>query len=92
MSEKLDKLSDQEKKAQDAMDKAMSYVEQGEQRISKAAKKGDMMEVEAGNGLIEFGRKKQAEEKERIQVIAEERKKLLAELLDLNAKKKKTSK
>ena len=50
------------------------------------------MEVEAGNKLIEFGRKKQGEEKTRICDITEERKKLQAELLDLSVKKRKTSK
>ena len=43
----------------------MTYIEQGGQRISEGFKQGDMMEVEAGNKLIEFGRKKQGEEKKR---------------------------
>ena len=35
----------------------MTYIEQGGQRISEGVKQGDMMEVEAGNKLIAFGRK-----------------------------------
>ena len=92
ISEKLDKLNTDEKKPQEAMDKAMTYIEQGGQRISEGVKQCDRMEVEAANKLIEFGRKKQGEEKKRLCDIAEERKKLQAELLDLSVKKRKTSK
>ena len=47
----------------------MTYIEQGGQRISEGVKQGDMMEVEAGNKLIEFGRKKQGEEKKRLTLL-----------------------
>lgn len=90
ISNKLDKLNADEKKAQEDMDKAMAYIEQGGQRISEGVKQSDMMEVEAGNGLIDFGRKKQAEQKKKLCDIAEERKRLESELLGFSTKKKKT--
>ena len=39
------------------------HIEQGGQRISEGIKQGDMLEVEAGNKLTEFGRKKQSEKR-----------------------------
>ena len=39
----------------------MSYVKEGGQKINNGLKVNDMMEVQAGNKLIEFGRQQQSE-------------------------------
>ena len=42
------------------MDRGMSYIEEGQEKISHGVNVKDMMEIEAGNKFIEFGRQKQA--------------------------------
>ena len=59
--EKLKKLRREEQDTKEAMDRAMSYIDQGGQKINKGLKINDMMEVEAGQKLIEFGSGKQGE-------------------------------
>ena len=54
--EKLQKLKMEEREAHDAMGKAMSYINEGRKKIHDRLKAGNMMEVEAGNKLIAFGR------------------------------------
>ena len=59
--EKLQKLKMEEREVQGAMGKAMSYIDEGGKKMHDGLKAGNMMEVEAGNKLIEFGRQKQSE-------------------------------
>ena len=40
---------------------AMGYIDEGGQKISGGLKVNDMMKVETGQKLIEFGREKQTE-------------------------------
>ena len=40
------------------MERAVRYTEEGEKKISHGLNVKDMMEIEAGNKLIEFGRQK----------------------------------
>ena len=61
--------------AKEAMDKVMGYIDdEGRQKIN------DMMKVEAGQKLIEFGREKQIEANKRLDEISEERDRIEAEL------------
>ena len=60
LDEKLQKLKMEEKEARDAMGKAISNIDEGGKKICDGLKAGNMMEVEAGNKLIEFGRQKQS--------------------------------
>ena len=53
--EKLKKLRTEEQDIKEAMGRAMSYIDQGGQKLNKGLKINDMMEVEAGQKLIEFG-------------------------------------
>ena len=43
------------------MQRAIRYVEEGAEKIKNAWKVQDMMEVEAGYKLVEFGKEKQTE-------------------------------
>ena len=43
------------------MGKVMSYIDEGGRKIHDGLKAGSVMEAEAGNKLIEFGRQKQSE-------------------------------
>ena len=61
--EKLKKLRTEEQDTKEAVDRAMSYIDQGGQKINKGLKINDMMEVEAGQKLIEFGSGKQGRSK-----------------------------
>ena len=74
--EKLQKLRTEEQDAKEAVDRAMSYIDQGGQKINKGLKINDMMEVKAGQKLIEFRSGKQGEANERLKDISEERNKI----------------
>ena len=56
----------EEREAHDAMGKAVSYTDEGGLKIHDGIKAGNVMEVEAGNKLIEFGRQKQSEAQGRL--------------------------
>ena len=86
--EKLKKLRTEEQDAKEAMDRAMSYLGQGGQKINKGLKISDMMEVEAGQKLIEFGNGKQGEANNRLKDIPEERNKIENELFKIKETKK----
>ena len=58
------------------MEKAMTYVEEGGQKINKGLKINDMMEVQAGNKLTEFGRQQQSEANKKLSEITGERNKI----------------
>ena len=73
---KLKKLRTEEQDAKEAMDRAMSYIDQGGQKINKGMKINDMIEVEAGQKLIEFGSGKQGESNKTLKDISEERNKI----------------
>ena len=45
--EKLKKVRTEEQDAKETMDRAMSYIDQGGQKINKGLKINDIMEVEA---------------------------------------------
>ena len=47
--------------AKEVMDRVMGYIDEGGQKINEGLKVNDMMKVEAGQKLIEFGREKQIE-------------------------------
>ena len=65
------------------MDRAVSYIEEGQKKISHGPNVKDMIEVEAGNKLIEFGRQKQAEASKRQYDIPQERDQVDNELFKL---------
>ena len=65
LHEKLEQLK------QKAMEKAVSYVQEGGQKINNVLKANDMMEVQAGNKLIEFGRQQKCEANRKLSEISE---------------------
>ena len=71
--EKLKRLRTEEQDTKKAMDRAMSYIDEGGQKINKGLKINDMLEVEAGQKLIEFGSGKQGEANKRLKDISKER-------------------
>ena len=50
------KLKTEHMQAREAMDREMGYIDEGRQKINKALKVSDMMKVEVGQKLTEFGR------------------------------------
>ena len=60
----------EERKSHDALGKAMSCIDEGGKKIHDRLKAGKMMEVEAGNKLIEFGMQKQSEVQGRLEDIS----------------------
>ena len=58
------------------MQRAIGYMEEGGAKIKNALAKQDMMEVEAGNELVEFGKDKQLEATSKISRIMDERHKV----------------
>ena len=50
--------------------KAMSYIDKGRKKIHDGLNAGNLMVVEAGNKLIEFGRHKQSEAQGRLHDIS----------------------
>ena len=57
----MGKLSAEEEKAQKDLKRAMSFIDQGTKMISAAGNIKDMMQIEAGQKLIEFGSGKHEE-------------------------------
>ena len=51
----------------------MSYIGEGGKKIHDGLKACNMMEVNAGNKLIEFGRQKQSEAQGRVEDISKEK-------------------
>ena len=51
----------------------MFYINEGGKKIHGGLKAGNMMEVEAGNKLKEFGRQKQSETQGRLDDISKEK-------------------
>ena len=56
---RLDQLTSEHGAAKEAMQRSIIYIEEGGEKIKNALKVQDMMEVEAGNKLVEFGKEKQ---------------------------------
>ena len=56
LDEKLQKLKMEVREAHESMVKAMSYIDNSGKKIHDRLKAGNMLEVEAGNKLIQFGR------------------------------------
>ena len=65
------------------MQRAIGYVEDCGAKIKNTLAKQDMMEVEAGYKLVEFGKDKQSEATSKISRIMGERNKVERELFDL---------
>ena len=63
-------------------------MEEGGAKIKNALAKQDMMEVEAGYKLVEFGKDKQSEATSKISRIMDERNKVERELFKLKGAKK----
>ena len=61
LHEKLEQLTSEHTAVEEAMQRAIGYVEEGGAKIKNALAKQDMMEVEAGYKLVEFGKDKQSE-------------------------------
>ena len=53
------KLKTENTHAKEVMDKTMGYIDEWGQKLSEGLKVNDMMKVEAGQKLTEFGREKQ---------------------------------
>ena len=70
------------------MQRAIGYVEEGGAKIKNALAKQDMMEVEAGYKLVEFGKDKQSESTSKISRIMDKRNKVERELFKLKLAKK----
>ena len=51
----------------------MSCIDEGGKKIHEGLKAGNMMEFEAGNRLIEYGRQKQSEAQGRLEDISKEK-------------------
>ena len=88
LHDELEQLKTEQTAAQKAMEKAMSYVEEGEQKINNGLKVNDMMEVQAGNKLIEFGRQQQSEANKKLSEISDERDKIESQLFKISKAKK----
>ena len=62
-----------EREAHYVMGKAMSYIDEGGKEMHDGLKAGNMMEIEAGSKLIEFGRQKQSEAQGRLEDISKDK-------------------
>ena len=90
LHDRLDQLTSEHGAAKEAMQRAIRYVEGGD-KIKNALKVLHMMEAEAGYKLVEFGKEKQTEAKNKMSDIMDERNKVEKELFKLTgAKKSKT--
>ena len=56
LHDRLDQLTSEHVAAKEAMQQAIRYIEEGHEKIKNALKVQDMMEVEAGYKLVEFGK------------------------------------
>ena len=88
LHEKLEQLTSEHTAVEEAMQRAIGYVEDGGAKIKNALAKQDMMEVEAGYKLVEFGKDKQSEATSKISRIMDERNKVERELFKLKGAKK----
>ena len=85
---RLDQLTSEHGAAKRAMQRAIRYVEEGGEKIKNALKVQDMMEVEAGYKLVEFGKEKQTQATNKVSDIMDERNKVEKELFKLTGGKK----
>ena len=83
LHEKLEQLTSEHTAVEEAMQRALGYVEEGGAKIKNALAKQDVMEVEAGYKLVESGKDKQSEGTSKISRIMDERNKVERELLSL---------
>ena len=88
LHEKLEQLTSEHTAVEEAMQRAIGYVEEGGAKIKNALVKQDMMEVEAGYKLVEFGKDKQSEATSKMSRIMDERNKVERELFKLKGAKK----
>ena len=86
--EKLEQLTSEHTAVEEAMQRPIGYVEEGRTKIKNALAKQDMMEVEAGYKLVEFGNGKESEATNKISRIMDERNKAERELFKLKGAKK----
>ena len=87
LHEKLEQLTCEHTAVEEAM-QSIGYMEEGGAKIKNALAKQDMMEVEAGYRLVEFGKDKQSEATSKISRIMDERNKVERELFKLKGAKK----
>ena len=66
----------------------MSYVEEGGQKINNGLKANDMMEVQTGNKLREFGRQQQCKANKNLSEILGERDKIGSQIFKISKAKK----
>ena len=78
----------EERQAHDAMGKEMSYIDEGGKKIHDVLKVGNMIEIEAGNKLMEFGRQKQSKAQGRPEDICKEKGLVQSQLSKKNSSKK----
>ena len=88
LHEKLEQLTSEHTAVEEAMQRGIGYVEEGGAKIKNALAKQDMMEVEAGYKLVEFGKDKQSEATSKISRIMDERNKVERELFKLKGAKR----
>ena len=75
LNERLQRLKDEEKAVRDDMEMVMTYTDEGGKKISAGLKDKNVMEVEAGYKLVEFGKEKENEATKRLcKVLRRERK------------------
>ena len=67
----------------------MPYIDEGGEKMHDGLKEDNMVEVEAGNKLIEFGRQKQSEVQGRLEDISKEKDLVKNELPKKTGSKKK---
>ena len=66
LNERLQRLKDEEKAVCYDMNRAMSYIDEGGKKISAGLKDNNLMEVEAGYKLDEFGKEKENDARKRL--------------------------
>ena len=59
-------MKDEEGAVRDDMERAMSYTDEGGKKLSAGLKDKNMMEVEAGYILVEFGKENKNEGRKRL--------------------------
>ena len=76
LHEKLEQLTSEHTAVEEAMQRAIGYMEEGGAKIKKALAKQNMLEVQAGYKLVEFGKDKKSEATSKISRIMDERNKV----------------
>lgn len=83
-------LDERESKAEQGLQKASEFLNEGNQRMTKGREKNDMDEIEAAEKIIQLAQEKQQKAKEELQNVHCEKRKLTEELLEKASKKLKS--